>query len=67
MPNVKIELWKGCTKEQKAELAKEITESIVRIAGKKPQNIVIRFEDYEKENWAIGGTLACDMVFAPKA
>lgn len=66
MPNVKIELWKGCTKEQKAQIAKEITDTIARVAGKRPANIVIRFEDFETENWAIGGELACDIDWSKR-
>lgn len=66
MPNVKVELWKGVTKEQKAQIAKEITDTIARVANKRPANIVIRFEDFETENWAIGGELASDIDWSKR-
>jgi len=57
MPLVTVKWFKGRTKIQKEEIAKAITESIVKI-GKAPldQTWVI-FEEVEKENWSIGARL----------
>ena len=66
MPVVKVELWKGCSKEQKAELAREITGSLARIANKRPGNIIVQFVDYETQNWAIGGELASDIDWSKR-
>jgi|MTBAKSStandDraft_2_1061841.scaffolds.fasta_scaffold00507_31 4-oxalocrotonate tautomerase len=61
MPVVRVEMWKGATKEMKASLAREITEVVSRIAKKPPEYINVLFTDYEKEDWAIGGELASDI------
>ena len=66
MPIVRVELWKGATKEVKAKLAKAITDDVATIASKRPQNIIVVFTDYEKENWAIGGELASDIDWSKK-
>jgi 4-oxalocrotonate tautomerase len=66
MPIVRVELWKGATKETKAKLAKAITNDVATIANKRPQNILVLFSDYEKENWAIGGELASDIDWSKK-
>lgn len=57
MPIVYIEMWKGRSLEQKRELAKEITESMNRIANVKPENIQVIFLEIERDNWAIGGKI----------
>lgn len=53
-------MWKGRTKEQKAELARVITEALVNIAKTTPDQVHIIFEDVEKENWAVSGVLSSD-------
>jgi len=60
MPIVRVEMWPGRTREQKAELAKAITEAVVRIAKTTPEATTIIFEDVDKENWAVAGVLASD-------
>ncbi len=60
MPIVKIEMFSGRTHSQKAELAKAITDDIVRIAQTTPEAVTIVFEDVEKTNWAEAGKLASD-------
>lgn len=60
MPVIRVSLWAGRTHEQKAEVAKAITEAMVRITGTTPQATVIIFEDVDKSNWASGGVMASD-------
>ena len=60
MPIVKIELYAGRTKEQKAELAKAITDAVVTIARTTADETIVIFTDVERENWAKGGTLASE-------
>lgn len=59
MPVVRITMWKGRTKEQKAKLAEAITEAMVNTVGTAPEHVHIIFEDVEKQDWAIAGKL-CD-------
>jgi len=48
----------GRTPAQKAELARAITEAVVKIARTTPEATTVIFEDVPKENWATGGVLA---------
>ena len=66
MPIVRVEMWKGISKEVKAKIAKAITDDVATIANKKPQNIVVLFNDYEKEDWAVGGELASDIDWSKR-
>jgi 4-oxalocrotonate tautomerase len=60
MPVVRIEMWQGRTLTQKQELARAITEAMVRIARTTPDATIIIFDEVAKENWAQGGSLASD-------
>ncbi|MBM4463449.1 MAG: 4-oxalocrotonate tautomerase [Chloroflexi bacterium] len=60
MPIVRVEMWPGRTHAQKAELARLITEAVVKVADTTPQATIVIFEDVPKENWAVGGVLASD-------
>ncbi len=60
MPIVRVEMWPGRTHEQKAELARAITEAVVRIAKTTPEATIVVFEDVAKENWAQAGVLASE-------
>ena len=60
MPIVKVEMFAGRSKEQKAELAKAITDAVVDIARTTADETIVIFTDVERENWARGGTLASE-------
>jgi 4-oxalocrotonate tautomerase len=60
MPIVRVEMWKGRTHAQKAELARIITEAMVTIAHTTPEATIVVFDDIPKENWASAGVLASD-------
>lgn len=66
MPIIRVELWKGTSKETKAELAKTLSEDLSRIAGKRMENITVLFTDYETHDWALGGELACDIDWSKR-
>ena len=58
MPMVRIELFSGRTREQKAAAAREITAAIARTLGATPEATDIIFVDVEKADCARGGKLA---------
>lgn len=60
MPMVTISIRKGRTKQQKAQLVKEITESMVRVLGTKAENVQIVIHEEPDENLAHGGKLLSD-------
>ncbi len=58
MPFVEVKLWKGRTREQKAKMAKGITEVISKYGQTAPENVQVVFIDVDKSNWAISGQLS---------
>lgn len=58
MPVIEVKMWKGRSREQKEKLAKEITESFIRIVGTTPEHVHVIFFDIEKTDWAIAGKLS---------
>ena len=57
MPYVNVQITKGATKEQKAQLVKDITNSLVNVLGKKPEHIHIVIQEIEEQNWGFSGLL----------
>jgi 4-oxalocrotonate tautomerase len=57
LPTVIIELLEGRTEAQKAELAKAITDAMVRILGVPPNAVTIIYHDLPRQNIASAGTL----------
>ena len=57
MPYVNIQILKGATREQKAELVKDVTGSLVRVLGKKPEHIHVVLQEIREEDWGFEGLL----------
>jgi 4-oxalocrotonate tautomerase len=55
---ITVRLWTGRTREQKAELARRITDAMVDVAGCERGTVRVLFDDYAKGDWAVGGRLA---------
>jgi len=57
MPYVNIRVTDTLDREQKAQIAAEITDALERIAHKPKSYTYITFDELPKENWAIAGRL----------
>ena len=57
MPYINVKLAGSLNKDQKKEIAKEITELMERVASKPASYTYIVFEEVKTEDWAIGGNL----------
>lgn len=57
MPYVNIQVISGVTREQKAQLVKDITDSLVRVLGKKPEHTHIVIQEINEEDWGFSGLL----------
>jgi len=57
MPYINVKLAGNLNKDQKKEIAKEITELMQRVAKKPASYTYIVFEEVRNEDWAIGGNL----------
>jgi 4-oxalocrotonate tautomerase len=60
MPVIHVEMWPGRTYQQKQELAKAITDAVVKIANTTPEATIVIFNEVPKESWAQGGVLSSD-------
>lgn len=57
MPYVNLQITTGATREQKAQLVKDITNSLVSVLGKKPEHIHIVIQEIEESDWGYSGLL----------
>ena len=57
MPYINVKLAGKLDKNQKQEIAKEITDVMQMVANKPASYTYIVFEEVESEDWAIGGNL----------
>lgn len=57
MPIVTIDMLPGRTAEQKAKLARKVTENFLEICGGTPETVHVLIREVPTEHWAIGGRL----------
>ena len=67
MPYINLQITKGATRQQKAQIVKEFTETLVKVLGKNPQNTHIVIQEIEREDWGHGGELVAGKGLADKA
>jgi len=60
MPYVNIQITKGASRDQKAELVKDVTESLVRVLNKKAEHTHVVIQEIEDEDWGFSGMLTDD-------
>lgn len=61
MPYVNVRITKdGVTKEQKAQIVEEITHTLQRVLGKRPEHTHIIIDEVEPENWGFAGMLTTE-------
>jgi 4-oxalocrotonate tautomerase len=57
MPYVNLKLLGKLTKEQKAKIVREFSDTLQRVAGKPSEYTYVVIEEIERENWGKGGML----------
>ncbi|MFS1514193.1 4-oxalocrotonate tautomerase family protein [Chengkuizengella sp. SCS-71B] len=60
MPYINLQITKGATRDQKAQIVKEFTETLVNVLGKNPEHTHIVIQEIEDENWGFSGILTDD-------
>lgn len=60
MPVIHVEMWPGRTHAQKKDLAKAITDAVVKITNTTPEATIVIFNDVPRENWAQAGVLSSE-------
>ena len=57
MPIINVKLAKGRTVDEKQRFSEAVTKSAAEILKVKEEWVTVIFDEYERENWAAGGTL----------
>jgi 4-oxalocrotonate tautomerase len=57
MPIVELKILGTLTHDQKAQISKEFTETLQRVAGKPPEYTYVVIQEVEREDWAHKGQL----------
>ncbi|MDZ7962546.1 MAG: 4-oxalocrotonate tautomerase family protein [Aulosira sp. DedQUE10] len=60
MPFVTVQIAKGHSIEKKRKLVQAVTDALVSALGTKPEWITVHIDEFERENWAVGGQLHSD-------
>jgi 4-oxalocrotonate tautomerase len=60
MPIIRVEMFKGRSRDQKRLLIQELTNTYVRVVGGKPESVTVILQDVEKEDWGAAGALMAD-------
>lgn len=60
MPYVNVQITAGATREQKAALVREMTDTLVRVLGKKPEHTHIVIQEIPESDWGFAGQLTDD-------
>jgi 4-oxalocrotonate tautomerase len=55
MPYIQVNITKGATNEQKAQLIEGITDLMVKILDKNPASTHVLIEEVETDSWGIAG------------
>jgi 4-oxalocrotonate tautomerase len=61
VPYVNVKITRdGVTAEQKAQIVAEITATLQRVLGKRPEHIHIVIDEIDPENWGYAGMLTTE-------
>ena len=60
MPYVNVQITTGATREQKAQLVRDITDSLVRVLGKHPEHTHVVIQEIDESDWGFAGMLTDD-------
>jgi 4-oxalocrotonate tautomerase len=60
MPYVNVQITQGASRAQKAQLVKDITDSLVRVLGKKPEHTHVVIQEIADQDWGYAGMLTDD-------
>lgn len=62
MPIIRVEMFPGRDRQKKAEIARELTDTFLRVAGGKPEGVTVLFQEIHQEDWSVAGTLVADKL-----
>lgn len=63
MPYVNVRITRtGVTREQKARIIAEITQTLVDVLGKKPEHTHVVIDEIDTDNWGFAGELTSELI-----
>lgn len=65
MPVVTVDWWSGFGTEERRELSRRLTASVVAVTGCRPDSVTVIIRDVERDHWARGGVLASERTERP--
>ena len=57
MPYIEVKVAGTLTAEQKSDIAREITETMKKVAGKPPEATYVVIQEVPRDNWAKSGKI----------
>ncbi|HLO83694.1 MAG TPA: 4-oxalocrotonate tautomerase family protein [Nostocaceae cyanobacterium] len=60
MPFVTVQIAKGHSIEKKREIVQAVTNALISTLGTKPEWVTVHIDEFERDNWAVGGVLHSD-------
>lgn len=60
MPYVNVQITRGASREQKAEIVRRVTETLVEVLGKKPEYTHVVIQEISEDDWGFAGKLTSD-------
>lgn len=68
MPFVNVKITRdGVTASQKAQIVAEITDTLQRVLGKRPEHTHIVIDEVDPENWGFAGMLTTEYRRRPES
>ncbi|MET9529936.1 4-oxalocrotonate tautomerase family protein [Streptomyces sp. NPDC006649] len=58
MPVITVDWWQGNDRARRAQLVKEVTDTVSRVAGCPATAVTVLVRDVERGYWGMGGELA---------
>lgn len=55
MPYVNVRITPAATREQKAQIIAEITDTLSRVLGKAPEHTHVVIDEIDEQNWGFAG------------
>jgi 4-oxalocrotonate tautomerase len=57
MPFISVKMLRGRSDQQKRDLVKAMTDAMVEICGAPEEGTMVVLEEFEPDQWAVGGTM----------
>ena len=60
MPYLNLQITKGATRNQKSEIVRQMTHTLVSVLNMKPEHIHIVIQEIDDDDWGYSGMLTSD-------